>query len=540
MPAHKTERFKKDILVLGFKTRMHKAQIFLYLCLAFILGVFIQSQINISQLLWLGIFILGIMLATIFWSKNKKVVVVGFCLMVLVAGVGRYLTSSQGGNLTKQFNDKEKIVLAGVVVEEPDVRSDNVKYKITVLSVKSFYGGPAFVGNGEGLGDILVVAKKYPEFSYGDKIEITGKLKTPTSGEDFDYQKYLAKDDIYSIVYFPEIKLLEQNQGSWLIGRLLFIKSKFKNSINQILIEPQGAFLSGLLLGEKRGLPTDLMADFSRTGTTHIIALSGYNITIIALSLMSLFNFFTIRRRVSFLVSVGIIILFVLMTGAAASVVRAAVMGILVLVAQQSGRLYQIKNALIFAGALMIYINPKILAWDVGFQLSFAATLGLVFLLPILKQRFIPDEEEKDFFPSMLNSEAFVKSAKSIKIILATTLAAQIAVLPILVINFGQLSLISPLANILVLPVIPITMLFGFLSALAGLLFLPLGEILGWVAWLFLTYEIKIIELLAKVPLAAINFKWTWLGGAIYYAILIWLVWRFNKKQKTLIEGMRA
>ena len=513
---------------------MSKAQIFLWFCLSFILGVFIQSQVSIPQLLWLGILILGIIQAAIYWGRNKKVVAAGFCLIILAGGAWRYLSMSDVDSLVGRFNDKEKTVLVGTIIEEPDVRSDNVKYKINISSAKSFYGEAAFVEKENGWGSILVVAKKYPEFSYGDKVEIAGKLKTPQSGEDFDYQKYLAKDDIYSIVYFPEIKLLAQNQGNWLMGKLLFVKNKFKNSVNQILIEPQGAFLAGLLLGEKRGLPTGLMANFSRTGTTHIVALSGYNITIIAIALMLLFNFFMVRRQISFWLSVGVIVLFVLMTGAAASVVRAAVMGILVLVAQQSGRLYRIKNALIFAGALMIYFNPKILTWDVGFQLSFAATLGLVFLLPILKQWFMSDEEEKDFLPSPLNSQAFVKSAKSIKIILDTTLAAQIAVLPLLIINFGQLSLISPLANILVLPVIPITMLVGFLSALAGLLFLPLGEILGWAAWLFLTYEIKIIELLAKVPLAAISFKWTWLGGGIYYAVLIWLVWRFSIKYKKI------
>jgi len=255
---------------------------------------------------------------------------------------------------------------------------------------------------------------------------------------------------------------------------------------------------------------------------------------------MSLFNFFMVRRQMSFWLSVAVIILFVLMTGAAASVVRAAVMGILVLLAQQVGRLYQIRNALVLAGAIMIYLNPRVLVWDIGFQLSFAATLGLIYILPILQQWFVPDEDERDLVYGQINKEAFVKSLKSVKLILATTLAAQISVLPLLVINFGQLSLIAPLANILVLPVIPLTMLVGFLGAASGIIFGWLGQIFGWVSWLFLTYEIKIIELLAKIPLAAVNFKWTWLGGGIYYAVLIWLIWRFNEKQKAPIEKIGA
>ncbi len=534
---------------------MSKSQIFLFFCLSFILGVFVQSLASFPRPVWLGILILGVAIAAMFWSRKQKLAIAGFCVILLVGGAWRYLLVSDTDNLVKQFNDKGKISLVGVVAEEPDVRSDNVKYKISVTDIKPFdYGYASAQGiSGENnktlrqtqgikdLGDILVVAKKYPQYQYGDKIAISGKLKTPSFSEDFDYQKYLAKDDIFSIIYWPEIKLLEPNRGNRLMAGLLAVKNKFKNSISQILIEPQAAFLAGLLLGEKRGLPIDLMAALARTSTTHIIALSGYNITIIAIALIGFFNFFMVRRTISFWLSVAVIILFVLMTGAAASVVRAAVMGILILLAQQVGRLYQIRNALVLAGAIMVYLNPRVLVWDLGFQLSFAATLGLVYISPILQEWFISSDEEYFIDPAeQIGGKSFVKSSKGLAQILSSTLAAQIAVLPLLVINFGQLSLIAPLANILILPFIPATMLFGFLAGLAGLIWIFLGKILAGIAWLFLTYEIKIIEILAKIPLAAVSFKWGWLAGGIYYAILIWLIWRFNRKQKTLIERIGA
>jgi len=508
---------------------MSRSQVFLFFCSSFITGIFIQSLVNFPQLLWLGFLILGIMMAAMFWGRSWKIVIAGFCLMILVGGAWRYILMSDINNLVAQFNDKEKVNLIGVIDEEPDIRSDNIKYKIKTLAVGQIPYGLSpkinFIKTG---GSILLVAKKYPEYKYGDKIEIIGKLKTPKSSEDFDYKQYLAKDDIYSIIYFPEIKLLASDQGNWFLDNLLAIKNKFEDSINKILVEPQSSFLAGLLLGEKRGLPADLMASFSRTGTTHIIALSGYNITIIAVTLISLFNFFMLRRRLAFWLALATITLFVLMTGAAASVVRAAIMGILVLLAQQVGRLYSIRNALIFAGAVMVYLNPKVLVFDLGFQLSFGATLGLIYILPIL-QAWLEPKEEDSLLAQITGKKKFVESMGSLKSILIATLAAQIAVLPLLVINFGQLSLIAPLANLLILPFIPMTMLLGFLGALGGLIFLPLGQIFGWITWLFLTYEIKIIELLARLPLAAVNFKWNWLGGGIYYAILIWLVWRFNK-----------
>ena len=519
---------------------MSKSQIFLFFCSSFIAGIFIQSLVNVPQLFWLGFLILGIIAAAMFWGRNGKIIVASFCLMILVSGAWRYILMFDVNSLVTQFNDKEKVSLIGIVDEEPDRRSDNIKYKVKTLEVGQIpYGFSPEITFIKVEGNILLVAKKYPEYKYGDKIEIVGKLKTPKSAEDFDYRQYLAKDDIYSVVYFPEIKLLASGQGNWFLEKLLAVKNRFEDSINEILMEPQSSFLAGLLLGEKRGLPPDLMANFSRTGTTHIIALSGYNITIIAVTLISLFNFFMLRRRLAFWLALATIALFVLMTGAAASVVRAAIMGILVLLAQQVGRLYSIRNALIFAGAVMVYLNPKVLVFDLGFQLSFGATLGLIYISPILQTWFEPKEEDS-LLAQITGRKKLLESMGSLKSILIATLAAQIAVLPLLIINFGQLSLIAPLANLVILPFIPVTMLLGFLSALGGLVFLPIGQILGWITWLFLTYEIKIIEFLARLPLAAVSFKWNWLGGGIYYSILIWFIWRFNSKQKTLIERMRA
>jgi competence protein ComEC len=498
---------------------MTKSRIFLYLCLAFIGGVFGQSLLNLPQPVWLGILILGIMLAAIFWPRqggSKKIAVVGFCLIILASGAWRFSQATGQENSIKQFNEQGRIVLKGIVSQEPDVRSSNIRYIVEAQNYE--LNGQQF----EASGFLMLVAGKYPQYQYGDQIEITGKLQTPQSIDDFDYQKYLAKDEIYSVIYYPEIKLIGAHQGSWFMEKLLLLKNGFENSLGKILNEPQAAFLAGLLLGEKRGLPRELMADFSRTGTTHIIALSGYNITIIAVALMSLFNFFMLRRAISFWVALLVIVLFVIMTGASASAVRAAIMGILVLIAQQAGRLYSIRNALIFAGAVMVFINPKVLTFDLGFQLSFGATLGLVYLSPILKRWIISDETEATSNKLIL----------TLKQILVTTLSAQIAVLPLLVINFGQLSLIAPLANLAILPFIPLTMFWGFVATLGGVFWLEIGKILGWLAWLFLSYEIKIIQLLAKVPLAALKFSWNWWAGGIYYLVLICLVWYFSKKYR--------
>jgi len=257
---------------------------------------------------------------------------------------------------------------------------------------------------------------------------------------------------------------------------LLFQTNK---SIEKILPEPQASFLAGLLFGFDKNIPKDLLEDFNKTGTRHIIALSGYNITIIASLIMGFLLWLGFWRKHAFAIAVIAIIFFVILTGASASVSRAAIMGILVLISQQVGRLSNPRNLLALAAFLMIVKEPTSLLNNIGLQLSFSATIGIIYLSPYLKK--LPE-------------------------ILKTTLSAQIAVSPLILFYFRQISLISPLANLLVLPIIPITMLIGFVAVLIGTIYAPIGMFLAWPSWLFLSYEIKIIELLAKVPFAGLNF----------------------------------
>ena len=489
---------------------MSKSRIFLYLCLSLILGVFISSFFNIPQLVWLISLVIGLILITVWWGR-WKVVLVGFCLCLLIGGIARHQISVASQKLSeiRKYNDQE-IVFKGIISKEPDIRKGSTKYAVKSAQIK--------IANqwSEISGQVLVTSSSYPEYQYGDEIEIKGELKTPAVFEDFSYKDYLARYNIYSVIYYPEIKLIGQGQGHLVLRGIFTLKDKFENIVNSILPEPQASFLAGLLLGVRRGIPDDLMEAFNLTGTTHIIAISGYNVTIVAALLMSFLIVLTIPRPYTFWLAVIGILLFTILTGASPSVVRAAIMGILVLVALKAGRLSNVTNAIILTGCLMLLINPKILRADVGFQLSFLATLGIVYFSPILEKRLqgIPNTLE------MRNS-------------LLMTISAQLAAVPIIVYNFERLSLIAPLANVLILPVIPLTMLAGFIPGLVGFVWLGLAKILAWPAWLFLTYEIKIAEWLAKVPFASIeveNLHWVWLLGYYLCLVIIFVFWR--KKQK--------
>ena len=296
-------------------------------------------------------------------------------------------------------------------------------------------------------------AERINGFINENTILITGDLELPQNFTDFDYVAYLKKDSIEMTIFYPKkieesrMNLSPAEKTKISIYRNIFIvKNKFQNAINLSVSEPNAAFINGILLGTRQNIPDDLKDAFSKTGTTHILAISGYNIMIISEAiLLGLVWFF--RRRIAFWISVVVIILFVILTGASASVVRAAVMGLLLSFAHGYGRLYDQKNSIILAGAVMIYHNPLTLVFDIGFQLSFAAVLGLIYLYPWLESRSYK-----------------ISKLGGMKELILMTLSAQIAVAPLLIYYFGNFSLISLPANILILPFIPAAMLAGFIT----------------------------------------------------------------------------
>src|SRR3989344_107249 len=262
-------------------------------------------------------------------------------------------------------------------------------------------------------------------------------------------------------------------------SKIFSVKEKFEKSVGLSIPEPNASFINGILLGSRQNIPDDLKEAFNKTGTTHILAISGYNIMIISWAVLGgLIYFF--RRRVAFWISVGIIIVFVILTGASASVVRAAIMGLLLSFASGYGRLYDQKNSIILAGAIMIWFNPFVLVFDIGFQLSFAAVLGLIYLYPWL-----------DYKAHKLSELGGMKE------LVLMTLSAQVAVAPLLIYYFGGFSPISLPANILILPFVPVAMLLGFIAGLVGMISVSLGQLVCYLAWAVTTYQIGIVRYLS-------------------------------------------
>src|SRR3989344_5340536 len=273
---------------------------------------------------------------------------------------------------------------------------------------------------------VLVTVNNFPEFSYGDVVSAAGSLEKPANLSDFDYATYLKKEGIRTTMFYPTIRDEKWEMGSGtveffektkvgLYKKIFFIKKSFESAISRSISEPNAAFINGILLGSRQNIPEDLKEAFNKTGTTHILAISVYNIMIISWAVLAgLIMFF--RRRVAFWISVVVIILFTVLTGASASVVRASIMGLLLLFANGYGRLYNPQNSIILAGAIMVWVNPLALVFDIGFQLSFSAVAGLMYLYPYFDLKFIK-----------------IPKLGMLKEMVLMTISAQIAVAPLLI-----------------------------------------------------------------------------------------------------------
>jgi len=452
-----------------------------FLCIIlFIGGIFASSFLFFDIAIFIGLilFLFCLMFGLVGFLFERKIsILIYFLIFLLGFFYFQFYNFYQEKNSSRYLNNTFQNDVLAIIDNTPIYDDGIVSFNAKLLKPNK--------------GKILIKARSYEEiFQYGDKIRLSGKFEEPQKYENFDYAAYLAKDNIYSLVNYPEIEVIKRNEGLKLKEILYKIKIVFQKQIDKVFPEPESGFLSGLLLGEKKTMDENLQLALQRSGTTHLIALSGYNITIIVEAVYFLLIGIGVARPKSFFWVLIFLIFFIILTGASPSVVRAGIMGALLILSNKLGKKYQIRNALFLAALLMILFNPKILRFDFGFQLSFAATLGLIYLKPIFDK--LLKVEKQSFFDW--------------REILATTLSAQIMVLPLLILNFGYVSIVSPITNILIISFIPITMLLGFLAVLISFLNLWLGYLVGVFSYFFLHSEIFIIKIFGNLPLATLNF----------------------------------
>jgi competence protein ComEC len=341
-------------------------------------------------------------------------------------------------------------------------------------------------------GLLLARAAAGPAWHYGDRVIVHGVLEQPPHDAGFSYRDYLARRGVHSYMAWAEVELVRVGEGSPWYSWIAALKKNALQTVALLYPEPEASLLSGILLGVEAGIPAPVQRAFKATGTSHIVAISGFNMAIVAGLFSTLFGRL-LGRRGGFLAAAAAITVYTVLVGANAAVVRAAIMGGLALFARQVGRRQDGLTALAFSGALMAVFNPLLL-WEVGFQLSFMATLGLVLYAQPLA----------DWFSGVAGRMIPVNRARQLSgpvgEYVLFTFAAQITTLPVLVYHFGRISLVSLIANPFILPAQPAVMILGGLAVLLGLAWLPLGKLAAWFAWPFVAYTIRVVEGFARLP----------------------------------------
>ncbi len=349
------------------------------------------------------------------------------------------------------------------------------------------------------------MADPHPVLPYGTSVSVSCTLMLPQRSAGFAFDRFAAMRGIDALCLRPQIKRVEIVAGSRIYSTLLDAKSRVQSVIDKTLPEPHASFLGGLLYGARSTIPEDLSEAFNRTGTTHIIAISGYNITLVSSLFMTVLLGLGIRRQRAFWVSSGAIVLFVLLVGAQASVVRAAIMAMVLLLSMQWGRVSKGAPLLALAALAMVFHNPYALLYDVGFQLSFAAVIGLMYLSKDLERFF-------SIFPETISA------------MLAQTLAAIVLTSPLIMYYFGRISAVAPFVNALILPAIPTIMFLGFFAVMFTFLARPIGLLLFWLCWVLLSYVIGVVRFMASFSFSSVSAQLSLVALIGSYAVLFYLV----------------
>ena len=463
----------------------------LYLVAAWIVGVALAASTHASISAWLLLAALSTSFAIVA-RGDRRWRLAFVCGVFLALGAARSAAAQRPPSPAHvaHFTGTGYVTLTGTITSPPDPRDTYTGLRVDVKSLT--VGDITHAANGL----VLIQAPRYGEYEYGDRVTVGGTLLTPPEFDGFSYRDYLARQGIRAMIQNAQVEVTAHDQGRPWLAALYDIRARARRTIDRMLPSPQAPLLNGILLGDESSIPDDVQTAFQRTGTAHIVAISGSNMVVVIGVLMGLLQPSLGRRRAAWMTLLGVAA-YTIFVGAAASVVRAAVMGGLAIFAAQTGRRAHGLTTLAFASLLMTLWNPLVL-WDVGFQLSVAATAGLVL--------FSHDFERilKGMLRRMFAAETARQVTRLLSEPIAVSLAAQVATLPLIVLYFGQLSLVTLIANALVVPLQPYIMLAGGLATVFGMIAPLFGQGFAWIAWIPLTLTIEIVRGLAAVDWASL------------------------------------
>lgn len=454
----------------------------------FLVGVFLRSIAPLSWPSALFLVLLSISaLAYALYDSDKRVVL-AVCAVALVAcggGMLRMDAATQVGDRHLDVLVGERVTFVGVVAEEPDIREKSTRLTVRAQALDTKDGQEPISAT------VLVIGPAHSSVRYGDTIRAQGELRLPEAfdsgeGRVFDYPDYLARDGVLYQLAFASVEVAGDNVGNPIKKSVLTLKRGYSQGLSAVLPEPEAGLAAGITVGDKRSIGEELSAEFQRVSLIHMVVLSGYNITVVLNAIAALVS--SIGRSAQLGAGGAVVLFFILMTGGAASAVRAGAMALLAVYARMTGRTFLALRVLGVVCVGMVVWNPWTLVFDPGFQLSVLATLGLVLLTPLFAVKL-----------------SWMTERFGLREIVSSTLGTQCMVLPLLLYQNGNLSLVALPANLLALVPVPFAMATSLIAALGGMVLGGYAVPLALPAYVLLGYIIFVAHAFASLPFAAVS-----------------------------------
>jgi competence protein ComEC len=496
---------------------MFKKYFFIVSSLSFVLGLFLSFYLEIFRKYSVLLFFILFLFFLLLLIKKQRIYLI--IPVFLFLGIWRYeilINSELSGEIKKHYN--EDLIIIGKVIAEPEIKASSQKIKIEIYQAKDSQEN--FLNLNE---KILVITQPHPIYSFSDFLEIKGEYIEPGLIDNFDYGLYLKRFGLGAVSYYPEIKKIDKSKDeilfSFLKSKIYILKNKFREIFDYNLDFTSSSILKAMILGDKFFLTSDIRESFSRSGLSHIIAISGLHITLLASLFLSFLLFLGISRRQAFYFNILFLFFYLMLIGAPASACRASIMGFLSFLSIYLGRSGNISNALFLVGLILLFVNPLLIFADIGFQLSFLAVLGIIYIHPIIKE-FLTNKIFRKFL-----------IMENILDIISITISVQLISAPILISNFNQVSLIAPLSNLLVLWTIPIIISFSIVAIIIFFICPFLSQIIFFLVEIILRYIVFINDVINKIPGAFISVSRIIIFWIIIYYLFLFYIF-ILKKQK--------
>ena len=494
---------------------------FFWLGLVAIVGSLLSDWLSFEWEHWLGAGALClVLLLAIPRQKPLRKVPASMLMMVCCLTAMLYQLSLPGDGIADIRNSIGKgiVCFRGTLTSPPEPSGSSVRYVISAESIERGDGSSQKVS-----GKVMISLPLGFDFRYGDRLEVTGELMSPPPGSGGFWRDYLEHRGIYTYSQFGRVRLLEKGGGNPLFRFLFGLRERGAQVIDAIFPAPENALLRGILLGDESHISPTAREAYSITGTSHIIAISGFNMAVLAGIVAHVFTRRLGAQKGRWL-TIIVLLLYTVLVGSDASVVRAAFMGAFTVFGASIARRGNSLNNLGISVLLMTLINPHI-PWDVGFQLSAVATLGLALLVPPLRARLAL------WMNARFGEEFSARFSDWIGDYLVVTLVAQASVMPLLLYHFRQFSWVFLIANPLILPVQPLVMILGLIAVTFGLISLPMGKAFGWAAWPFAAYTNRMVFWLASrfpqtLQIPKMDFAWVLLVYLLFGFLAFGMLWR--------------